>query len=51
MKLVEVIKGAKSSDESIAIGYEIAKKIKKISKSLNGTVKTTLANKLLRGKI
>lgn len=30
MKLVEVIKGAKSSDESIAIGYEIAKKIKKI---------------------
>lgn len=30
MKLVEVIKGAKSSDESIAIGYEIAKKIKKV---------------------
>ncbi len=30
MKLVEVIKGGKSSDESIAIGYEIAKKIKKV---------------------
>jgi enoyl-CoA hydratase/3-hydroxyacyl-CoA dehydrogenase len=30
MKLVEVIKGAKSSDESIAVGYEIAKKIKKV---------------------
>ncbi len=30
MKLVEVIKGNKSSDESIAIGYEIAKKIKKV---------------------
>jgi enoyl-CoA hydratase/3-hydroxyacyl-CoA dehydrogenase len=30
MKLVEVIKGDKSSDESIAIGYEIAKKIKKV---------------------
>jgi enoyl-CoA hydratase/3-hydroxyacyl-CoA dehydrogenase len=30
MKLVEVIKGAKSSDESISVGYEIAKKIKKV---------------------
>ena len=30
MKLVEVIKGGKSSDESISIGYEIAKKIKKV---------------------
>jgi enoyl-CoA hydratase/3-hydroxyacyl-CoA dehydrogenase len=30
MKLVEVIKGGKSSDESIQIGYEIAKKIKKV---------------------
>ncbi len=30
MKLVEVIKGAKSSDESITIGYDIAKKIKKV---------------------
>jgi enoyl-CoA hydratase / 3-hydroxyacyl-CoA dehydrogenase len=30
MKLVEVTKGAKSSDESIQIGYEIAKKIKKV---------------------
>lgn len=30
MKLVEVIKGGKSSEESIAIGYEIAKKIKKV---------------------
>jgi enoyl-CoA hydratase/3-hydroxyacyl-CoA dehydrogenase len=30
MKLVEVIKGSKSSDESISIGYEIAKKIKKV---------------------
>lgn len=30
MKLVEVIKGAKSSDESMAIGYDIAKKIKKV---------------------
>ena len=30
MKLVEVIKGGKSSDESVAIGYEIAKKIKKV---------------------
>lgn len=30
MKLVEVIKGAGSSDESIAIGYAIAKKIKKV---------------------
>jgi len=30
MKLVEVIKGLKSSDESISIGYEIAKKIKKV---------------------
>jgi 3-hydroxyacyl-CoA dehydrogenase len=30
MKLVEVIKGAKTSDESIAIGYDIAKKIKKV---------------------
>jgi enoyl-CoA hydratase/3-hydroxyacyl-CoA dehydrogenase len=30
MKLVEVTKGAKSSDESILIGYEIAKKIGKV---------------------
>jgi enoyl-CoA hydratase / 3-hydroxyacyl-CoA dehydrogenase len=30
MKLVEVIKGAKSSDESIQIGYDIAKKISKV---------------------
>ncbi len=30
MRLVEVIKGAGSSDESITIGYEIAKKIRKI---------------------
>jgi enoyl-CoA hydratase / 3-hydroxyacyl-CoA dehydrogenase len=30
MKLVEVTKGAKSSDEAIQIGYEIAKKIKKV---------------------
>lgn len=30
MKLVEVIKGNQSSDESIQIGYEIAKKIKKV---------------------
>jgi enoyl-CoA hydratase / 3-hydroxyacyl-CoA dehydrogenase len=30
MKLVEVTKGAKSSDESVQIGYEIAKKIKKV---------------------
>jgi enoyl-CoA hydratase / 3-hydroxyacyl-CoA dehydrogenase len=30
MKLVEVIKGNKSSDESISIGYDIAKKIKKV---------------------
>ena len=30
MKLVEVINGGKSSDESVAIGYEIAKKIKKV---------------------
>jgi len=30
MKLVEVIKGGKTSDESIAIGYDIAKKIKKV---------------------
>lgn len=30
MKLVEVIKGGKSSEESVAIGYEIAKKIKKV---------------------
>jgi len=30
MKLVEVIKGGKTSDESIQIGYEIAKKIKKV---------------------
>ena len=30
MRLVEVIKGGKSSEESIAIGYEIAKKIKKV---------------------
>ena len=30
MKLVEVIKGAGSSDESIQIGYDIAKKINKV---------------------
>jgi len=30
MKLVEVIKGNKTSDESIAVGYEIAKKINKV---------------------
>ena len=30
MKLVEVTRGAKSSDESIRIGYEIAKKIDKV---------------------
>jgi enoyl-CoA hydratase/3-hydroxyacyl-CoA dehydrogenase len=30
MKLVEVIKGKKTSDESIQIGYDIAKKIKKV---------------------
>ena len=30
MKLVEIIKGNKSSEESIAIGYEIAKKINKV---------------------
>ncbi|MDD4241318.1 MAG: 3-hydroxyacyl-CoA dehydrogenase NAD-binding domain-containing protein [Smithellaceae bacterium] len=30
MKLVEVIKGKKSSDESIAVGYEIAKQMKKV---------------------
>ncbi len=30
MKLVEVIKGGKTADESIAIGYDIAKKIKKV---------------------
>jgi enoyl-CoA hydratase/3-hydroxyacyl-CoA dehydrogenase len=30
MKLVEVIKGNRSSDESIQIGYEIAKKIQKV---------------------
>jgi enoyl-CoA hydratase/3-hydroxyacyl-CoA dehydrogenase len=30
MKLVEVIKGNKTSDESIQIGYDIAKKIKKV---------------------
>ncbi len=30
MKLVEVIKGKGTSDESIAIGYEIAQKIKKV---------------------
>ncbi len=30
MKLVEVIKGNKSSDEAIQIGYELAKKIRKI---------------------
>jgi len=30
MKLIEVIKGDNSSDESIRIGYDIAKKIKKI---------------------
>jgi enoyl-CoA hydratase/3-hydroxyacyl-CoA dehydrogenase len=31
MKLVEVIKGQKTSDESIKIGYDLAKKIKKIT--------------------
>ena len=30
MKLVEVIKGAKSADEAIQIGYDIAKKINKV---------------------
>ncbi len=30
MKLVEVIKGGKTSDESVQIGYDIAKKIKKV---------------------
>ncbi len=30
MKLVEVTKGGKTSDESIQIGYDIAKKIKKV---------------------
>ncbi len=30
MKLVEVTKGGKTSDESIAVGYDIAKKIKKV---------------------
>jgi enoyl-CoA hydratase / 3-hydroxyacyl-CoA dehydrogenase len=30
MKLVEVIKGGKTSDESISVGYDIAKKIKKV---------------------
>jgi len=30
MKLVEVIKGNKSSDESVQIGYDLAKKIKKV---------------------
>ncbi len=30
MKLVEVIKGQKTSDESIKIGYDLAKKIKKL---------------------
>ena len=30
MKLVEVIKGNKASDESVQIGYELAKKIKKV---------------------
>ncbi len=30
MKLVEVIKGGKTSDESIQIGYDIAKKIRKV---------------------
>jgi len=30
MKLVELIKGDKSSDEAIQIGYDIAKKINKI---------------------
>jgi len=30
MKLVEVIKGKKTSDESIQIGYDLAKKIKKV---------------------
>jgi enoyl-CoA hydratase / 3-hydroxyacyl-CoA dehydrogenase len=30
MKLVEITKGAKSSDESVKIGYELAKKMKKV---------------------
>ncbi|MGA2781185.1 MAG: 3-hydroxyacyl-CoA dehydrogenase NAD-binding domain-containing protein [Smithella sp.] len=30
MKLVEITKGAKSSDESVQIGYELAKKMKKV---------------------
>jgi enoyl-CoA hydratase/3-hydroxyacyl-CoA dehydrogenase len=30
MKLVEVIKGNKTSDEAIQVGYEIAKKIRKV---------------------
>lgn len=30
MKLVEVIKGNKTADDSIAVGYDIAKKIKKV---------------------
>ncbi|MRR18043.1 MAG: 3-hydroxyacyl-CoA dehydrogenase [Deltaproteobacteria bacterium] len=30
MKLVEVIKGNKASDESVQIGYDLAKKIKKV---------------------
>ena len=30
MKLVEVIKGAKSTDEAIQVGYDIAKKINKV---------------------
>ncbi len=30
MKLVEVIKGNKTSDESVQIGYDLAKKIKKV---------------------
>ena len=30
MKLVEVIKGNKTADEAVAIGYDIAKKIKKV---------------------
>jgi enoyl-CoA hydratase/3-hydroxyacyl-CoA dehydrogenase len=30
MKLVEITKGAKTSDESVQIGYELAKKMKKV---------------------
>src|ERR1035437_681905 len=30
MKLVEITKGAKTSDESVQIGYELAKKLKKV---------------------